>query len=102
MSAPITTKAAAGVNVSGYRCENWRIGGPAPLIVNPEADLHALLAWCWGEAMDLQLLHSAHSSDEESTASDLAAIAMNRVIGLTAVLEHLAQQTLPAKGASHA
>ena len=98
MSTPITPKAALDVNVSGYRCKNWRAGGPAPLIVNPEADLHALLAWCWGEAMDLQLLHSAHSSDEESTASDLVAIGMNRVMGLTAMLKHLAQQTLPAKG----
>ena len=98
MNAPITTKATPGVNVSGYRCENWRTGGQPPLIVNPEADLHALLAWCWGEAMDLQLLHGAHITDEESTASDLTAIAMNRVIGLTAMLEHLAQQTLPAKG----
>ena len=97
MSAPITTKAAQGVNVSGYRCENWRAGGQPPLIVNPEADLHALISWCWGEAMDLQLLHSVHSSDEESTASDLAAIGMNRVMGLAAMLEHLAQQTLPAK-----
>ena len=102
MSAPITTKAASVINVSGYRCENWRTGGPTALIVNPEADLHALLAWCWGEAKDLELLHSVHISAEEATASDLAAIAMNRVIGLTAMLEHLAQQTLPAKGASHA
>ena len=98
MSTPITTKASHGVNVSGYRCENWRTGGQPPLIVNPEADLHALLAWCWGEARDLELLHGAHITDEESTASDLVNIAMNRVIGLTAMLEHLAQQTLPAKG----
>ena len=92
-----TTNATPRVNVSGYRCENWRTGGPAPLIVNPGADMHVLLAWCWGEAKDLELLHSVHISDEETTASDLVNIAMSRVIGLTAMLEHLAQQTLPAR-----
>ena len=34
----------AKCNVSGCRHENWRMDGPPPLIVNPEADTHALLA----------------------------------------------------------
>lgn len=87
--------------VSGYRHTNWRMDGPPPLIVNPQADVHALLAWAWGEAKDLEILHFMHTSDEETTAAELVAAGLNRLVGLTAMLECLAERTLGAhKGAA--
>lgn len=86
--------------VSGYRHTNWRMDGPPPLIINPQADLHTLLAWAWGEAKDLETLHFMHTSDEEATAAELVAAGLNRLVGLTAMLQHLAAHTLSAhKGA---
>ena len=62
---------AMGKAVSGYRYSNWRMDGPPPLIVNPQADHHALLAWCWGEVQQISLLCQLHAGDEDNTAADL-------------------------------
>ena len=76
--------------VSGFRCTNWRHDGPPPLIVNPQADHHALLAWCFGEAQQIELLCRLHAGDDDNTAADLAAAMLSNVMGLVGVLEHLA------------
>ncbi|MBP6536524.1 MAG: hypothetical protein KA211_07270, partial [Xylophilus sp.] len=61
---------AMGKAVSGYRYNNWRMDGPPPLIVNPQADHHALLAWCFGEAQQIELLCRLHAGDDDNTAAD--------------------------------
>ena len=83
--------------VSGFRCTNWRHDGPPPLIVNPQADHHALRAWCFGEAQQIELLCRLHAGDDDNTAADLAAAMLSNVMGLVGVLEHIAAQT-EAKG----
>jgi hypothetical protein len=88
---------AMGKAVSGYRYNNWRMDGPPPLIVNPQADHHALLAWCFGEAQQIELLCRLHAGDDDNTAADLAAAMLSNVMGLVGVLEHIAAQT-EAKG----
>ena len=85
-----TTACELATAVSGFRCTNWRIDGPPPLIINPQADHHALLAWCWGEAQQIELLCRLHAGDDDNTAADLAAAMLSNVMGLAGVLEHLA------------
>ena len=79
--------------VSGFRCTNWRHDGPPPLIVNPQADDQALLAWCWGEAHQITMLCRMHLEDTENTAADLADALLPGAIGLAALLEHLAARS---------
>ncbi len=80
--------------VSGYRFPLWRIDGPPPLTINPQADTHALLAWCHGEAQQLHELCRMHLGDDDNTAGDLAGVTLGHINGLVAVLEHLAKQSL--------
>ena len=82
-----------GKAVSGIRCTNWRNDGPPPLIVNPQADHHALLAWCWGEARQIEMLCRMHIEDTENTAADLADALLPGAMGLAALLEHLAARS---------
>lgn len=97
MTQPYRTGALtlAGINVSGYRRENWRGAGdgPLPLIVNPEADLHALVAWCWGETKDMELLVlqclGANGFDMEA----LASLLFSRLPGVVSALEFLSDRT---------
>ena len=84
---------AMGKAVSGYRYNNWRMDGPPPLIVNPQADDQALLAWCWGEAHQITMLCRMHLEDTENTAADLADALLPGAIGLAALLEHLAARS---------
>lgn len=92
-----TGASASKVNVSSYRHENWRMGGPQPLIVNPQADLHALLAWCWGEAADLNILASECCGETDMDTQTLASLFYGRMPALVSVLEHLGNETV--KGA---
>jgi len=84
----------AKCNVSGCRHENWRMDGPPPLIVNPQADLHALLAWCWGEASELETIATGCLGGEGFSTEQLANLFFHRLPGLVSVLEHLADRTL--------
>lgn len=87
---PLGAKAAT-VPVSGYRHANWRMNGPAPLIVNPEADLAALTAWCWGEARDIEDLTNEFLQASDVTAEALAGMLYARVPGLVSMLSFLAE-----------
>ena len=82
-----------GKAVSGIRCTNWRNDGPPPLIVNPQADHHALLAWCWGEARQIEMMCRMHLGDDDNTAADLADALLHGAVGLAALLEHLAARS---------
>lgn len=84
---------ARAVPVSSYRHENWRMDGPPPLIVNPEADLHALMAYAWGEAKDIEGIVLEFLTDADVTAQALANILFARVPQLVAMLEFFADQT---------
>ena len=79
--------------VSGFRYTNWHSDGPPPLIVNPQADHHALLAWCWAEAHQITMLCRMHLEDTENTAADLADALLPGAMGLAALLEHLAARS---------
>lgn len=92
---PHTTLGAIArtVPVSSYRHENWRMDGPPPLIVNPEADLHALMAYAWGEAKDIEGIVLEFLTDADVTAQALANILFARVPQLVAMLEFFADKT---------
>lgn len=81
------------VDVFGYRCQNWRSDRPTPFIVNPEADMHALLAWCWAEAQDLSSLVGHCLVPNDLDSQDLAALAYGRLPALVSMLEHLCNHT---------
>lgn len=89
--APIGASAAK-VSVSSYRHENWRMDGPPPLIVNPNADLHALMAYAWGEARDIEGIVLEFLTDADVTAQALANILFARLPQLVAMLEFLADR----------
>ncbi len=78
-----------GKAVSGSRSTNWRNDGPPPLIVNPQADHHALLAWCWGEARQIEMMCRMHLGDDDNTAADLADVLLTNITRLAALLEHI-------------
>lgn len=84
---------ASDLLVSNFRHENWRMGSPPPLIVNPQADLHALLSHAWGEAADVDEIVRAFLEDEGATAQSLASILYSRVPVLLALLEFLAEKS---------
>lgn len=84
---------AQSVPVSSYRHENWRTDGPPPLIVNPAADLHALMAFAWGEARDVQEIICEFLIDTDVSAQALANILYSRLPQLVAMLEFLADQS---------
>ncbi|MCS4511506.1 hypothetical protein [Xylophilus ampelinus] len=78
--------------------ENWTMGGPVPLVLNPAADVHTLIAWCWGQSHELQewtemLLTLAPESGV--TASQLAGVIWGRLRPLTNMLHALGDRTSP-------
>jgi hypothetical protein len=81
------------VNVSSYRFENWNMSGPAPVIINPEADTHTLIAWCWGEAADLLDLSTGCCTQPNIDAATLAALFCSRMEPLVNMLYHLGNRT---------
>ena len=83
---------AMGKAVSGYRYSNWRMDGPPPLIVNPQADHHALLAWCWGEARQIEMLCRLNLGNDDCSAADMADVLVSSATALTALLEHIVQR----------
>lgn len=84
---------ASSVPVSSYRHENWRMDGPPPLIVNPEADLHALMAYAWGEAEDIEAIVLEFLTDADVTAQALANILFARLPQLVAMLKFFAEKS---------
>lgn len=92
LSAPIGA-AASSVPVSSYRHENWRMDGPPPLIVNPAADLHTLMAYAWGEAQDIDCIVREFLTDADVTAQALASILYSRLPQLVAMLEFFADES---------
>ena len=89
-----------GKAVSGIRCTNWRNDGPPPLIVNPQADHHALLAWCWGEARQIEMLCRLNLGNDDCSAADMADVLVSSAMALTALLEHIVQRSNTPGGAS--
>lgn len=86
----------AGVNVSGFRRENWRgpQDGPAPIIINPQADMHALVAWCWGETKDMELLVLQCMGADGFDMDALTSLLYSRLPGVVNALEFLASHTV--------
>lgn len=91
-TAPIGATASK-ISVSGYRCENWRMDGPPPLIINPEADFNALVAWCWGEASDMSILVSECCGETDMEVQTLASLLYSRLPAMVSILEHIADNT---------
>jgi hypothetical protein len=85
--------------VTSLSYTNWHFDEiQPPLVLNPEASQHSLVAWCWGEIEDLQtlfglLLVVPQSGLQNMEVGDLVSITYNRLRPVAAVLEHLGDVT---------
>lgn len=78
--------------VAGTAWENWRMGGEPPVQINPNAQTHELIAWCWGEARHIEnivaIFSAARHGEHDATA--VADLLDARARALTAMLYRLA------------
>lgn len=81
-------------DLAGYAFQNWDHETSPPVIINPEASLHAKLAWCWGEVCFIKSLGDVacqHNTDAMHGVGELlVAVSMP----LEAMLRHLSEVTL--------
>lgn len=81
------------IDASGAFYKNWSVDIPAPIIVNPDATVHALTAWCCGELIDLMRLAGAHLGNTDIESEELAGLFFNRLVSITNVMRHLGEAT---------
>lgn len=79
------------VSLSSWHCGNWTPGAnPAPpVILNPQATIHAAIAWTWGEVAQLQQLCDSEPGDIETAYRLIHA----RMPAITAMMERLGDRT---------
>jgi hypothetical protein len=84
----------ATIDLSGFRRENWcAVDSAPPVVMNPEATLHACVAWAWGEVYEAnQLLAAAMPVVPVSPQMQLDTV-VSRLMGAVAMLEALAEAT---------
>ena len=77
------------VSCPAYR--NWRESGPTPLLLNPQADMHALIAWCWGEVSRVtdSLLLNILAGTGTIDGSIVADVAYQQLLPVAEVLPHM-------------
>ncbi len=85
------------ISLSGPRYQNWHAGGEPPVVLNPSADLHALIAWCWGEAVLANQLAINAQCYEQNLVPLIDAI-QDRLAALETVLKALGERTEPRTG----
>lgn len=87
------------VGLSGFHCRNWDLSnhGQPPVILNPSADVHMCIAWCWGEAREAQdiSLAAQHGELDRDVVDSLIAVVHHRLLVLAQMLEALAERTKP-------
>lgn len=85
------------VPVMGYLASNWvDVNEATPaVILNPAANSHDLLAWCWGELQSLQSALNVMSERREAVeVGDISAILVQRIRPLCAVYEIAVQNVI--------
>lgn len=90
-----STQTPAVPEIAGTAWENWRLGGEPPVQINPNAQTHELIAWCWGEARHIANIvavfsTSRHGDHDATTVADLLDA---RAQALTAMLHRLASNS---------
>ncbi|QHI99888.1 hypothetical protein GT347_19020 [Xylophilus rhododendri] len=87
-----STLSSASPLVVSRLFQNWDADTPPPLQINPDAPLHSLLAWCWGEALGLEGLASALIETTGGRA-EVVNLFYARLTPLVAMLEHVSAAT---------
>lgn len=78
---------------AGYGFQNWSMNDEPPILVNPKARLHSKLAWCWGEANQIEELAFTLSTHADHQIRSIGNLLLSRVMPLQAMLDHLAENT---------
>jgi hypothetical protein len=90
----VNQPATKQVNLAGWRYLNWSATDEdAPVIANPNASLHACIAWCWGEIAAAHELVASLINDEFVDAGPIFAELKDRVMGAEAMLDSLSDRT---------
>lgn len=79
------------VSCPAYR--NWRGGGPTPLVLNPQAGMHTLIAWCWGEVTRVtdSLLMNILAGAGTIDGAMVADVAYQQLLPVAEVLTHMGE-----------
>ena len=81
------------VALSGWLWTNWNAEGAPPVVMNPSASTHALIAWCWGEAVVVKgLSMTAVGITDPAEFGDLNLAMRERLVGIVTVLNELGQR----------
>lgn len=82
------------IDLSGVHVENWRtdVGAP-PVILNPDATLHACIAWAWGELYEARRIALAGLTADKDQALGLMEAIGSRVNGAERVISLLGDLT---------
>ena len=85
------------VDVSGLRWRNWSGEGGPPVIMNPAASTHALIAYCWAEASQALEVSIAATMypDEHAALNDAIQSRLNAIVP---ILELLSVRSSAVKG----
>lgn len=81
-----------GPVVNSYAFDNWNNDATPPLQINDAASLHSLIAWCWGEAADIEAIADLLATDE-AIAFGTSTLLVNKVGPLVRMLEELGTRT---------
>lgn len=81
------------LDLAGYAFQNWDFDALPPVIINPEASLHAKLAWCWGEVCFIKNLGNVACQARGAEMWDVGELLVSASIPLEAMLRHLSEVT---------
>ena len=96
---PSASAKAEPINLSGIRYQNWCSDSAPPVVMNPAADLHACIAWCWGEA---RLAHelAINAQCYEQPLDPIVDAIEAHLAGLEVVLDQLGTRTAAGEGSA--
>ncbi|MBS0408186.1 MAG: hypothetical protein JSS17_17830 [Proteobacteria bacterium] len=84
---------AKQIDLSGYLYQNWGLDNTnPPVVLNPDASLHACIAWCWGEVAEAHGLAMVARVNNIEGGAVLDAV-LSRLTALERMLEHLGERT---------
>jgi hypothetical protein len=83
------------IDLSGLRYQNWCVEVRPPVVLNPDADLHSCIAWCWGEANEAHQL-AINAQCYEQPVGPLVDAIQARLMALVQMLEVLGSRTAEA------
>ncbi|MDO5289878.1 MAG: hypothetical protein Q4F13_09645 [Pseudomonadota bacterium] len=82
------------LDLSGVHVQNWRTDcGPPPVVLNPDATVHACIAWAWGELYEVKHLAMVGLSADEADTPLLIEAIHSRINAAESVLRMLGELT---------